>query len=263
MPEEHITFSFGENWKNFLSSVGEAEIQKAVEDIKIWLGETEVNGKRVIDIGCGSGIHSSVFYSMGAGELISFDYDNNSVEATRQVWQNAKCPSNWKVVQGSVLDKNYLNSLGRFDVVYSWGVLHHTGEMWKAIENSIDLLNDNGTYLIAIYIKGPNYPQHLAIKRKYNNASSAGKKIMVYKNILRIMASRLLKGKNPFTWNKKTGRGMNIYHDIIDWLGGLPYEVATKEEIINFCKEKGLQLKKMEEAHHEGGCSIYLFTKVF
>ena len=262
MQEEHITFSFGENWKNFLTTVGDAEIQKASEDIKNWLGESSVKGKRVIDIGCGSGIHSYVFYSMGAKELISFDYDKNSVDATKQVWQKAQAPSNWQVIQGSVLDKNYLDTLGKFDIVYSWGVLHHTGGMWKAIENSIDLVNDNGAYWIAIYIKGPNYEKHLAVKRKYNKASPAGKKIMVYKNVLHIMAHRLLEGKNPFTWNEKTSRGMNIYHDIIDWLGGLPYEVASKEEIINFCKSKGLHLKKIEEAKHEGGCSIYVFNKV-
>jgi 2-polyprenyl-6-hydroxyphenyl methylase/3-demethylubiquinone-9 3-methyltransferase len=261
MQEEHITFSFGENWKNFLTTVGEEEIKKAEKEIKTWLGENGVNGKRVIDIGCGSGIHSSVLYSMGAKELVSFDYDKNSVEATTQVWKKADSPSHWHVVRGSVLDKDYLKTLGKFDIVYSWGVLHHTGEMWKAIENSIDLVNDKGEYWIAIYIDGPNYQKHLDLKRKYNKASAFGKKIMVYQYILRLMVGRLLKGKNPFSWNKKTDRGMNIYHDIIDWLGGLPYEVASRKEIEDFCNKRGLQLKRTEDAQFEGGCSIYLFAK--
>ena len=37
-------------------------------------------------------------------------------------------PAHWRIAQGSVLDKAYMESLGTFDIVYSWGVLHHTGD---------------------------------------------------------------------------------------------------------------------------------------
>src|SRR5438067_195987 len=98
METEHITFSFGENWKNFLNTVGEKEIQQAAEDIKLWISQDEIKDKRIIDIGSGSGIHSYIFYSMKAGELLSMDYDNNSVAATKRIWQKANSPSNWHVM---------------------------------------------------------------------------------------------------------------------------------------------------------------------
>jgi len=260
MKEEHISFSFGENWKNFLGQVDEDDIQRAKKDILDWLGPDAVKGKRVIDIGSGSGIHSFIFYSMGAKELISFDYDINSVEATKRMWERAGKPDNWKVMQGSALDVNFIKSLGEFDVVYSWGVLHHTGEMWKAIENSCLTINAQGTYWISIYKKGPRYEADLSLKRRYNKASALGKRMMVSRNILRRMIRLLRKGKNPFKWNKKVGRGMHVYNDIIDWYGGLPYEVASKEEIVQFCSPKGLSLEMAHEAG-EGGCSVYLFKK--
>lgn len=257
--KEHITFSFGENWKKFLNTVGEKEISKAREDIKQWVGEENILNKKIIDIGSGSGIHSLAFYLMGAKELISFDYDIYSVEATRELWKKAGSPSNWNLFQGSILDKNCITNLGKFDIVYSWGVLHHTGEMWNAIENSIQMIAKNGLLLIAIYIKGPQYEKHLKTKRKYNKASELWKKVMVYRYVLSVIMHRLRTGKNPFNWNEKKERGMNVYNDIIDWMGGLPYEVASKEEIIGFCKEKNLEIKKVIEAKFEGGCSIYLF----
>ena len=253
-------FEFGKNWKNFLSTVSELEMQNAAKDIKEWLGTESLTGKRIIDIGSGSGIHSYVFHLMNAKELISFDYDNDSVEATKKTRQNAGSPDNWKVIQGSILDEEFSKKLGLFDIVYSWGVLHHTGNMWKAIENAISLVQPGGIFWISIYQKGPGYAKALNLKKKYNNSSFIEKKIMIYSYIFRMMAHRILNGKNPFTWNQKTTRGMNTYHDLIDWLGGLPYEVATREEIIPFCNSKNLELKKTIP-FPEGGCSIYLFTK--
>ena len=101
-------FEFGKNWKSFLNTVREAEIQKAEEDIKQWLGKNSLTGKRIIDIGCGSGIHSYVFYNLGAKELISFDYDDDSVTTTKKMWMNAGSPGNWKVIHGSILDKDFI-----------------------------------------------------------------------------------------------------------------------------------------------------------
>jgi 2-polyprenyl-6-hydroxyphenyl methylase/3-demethylubiquinone-9 3-methyltransferase len=253
-------FEFGKNWKDFLNTVSEQEIQQAAKDIKKWLDTDNLTGKRIIDIGSGSGIHSFALYSMGADELISFDYDNDSVEATTKMWENARSPANWKVIQGSVLDDVFIKTLGSFDIVYSWGVLHHTGEMWKAIGNAISLVKENGIFWFSIYQKGPGYNKALKLKTQYNNSSSLGKKIMVYKRIIRMMIGRFVKLKNPFAWNRKTTRGMNVYNDLVDWLGGLPYEVASKEEITDFCNARNLELKKIFPVP-EGACSIYLFQK--
>lgn len=74
------------------------------------------------------------------------------------------------------------------------------------------------------------------------------------------MWRRLKLGQNPFLWNQPGGRGMNTYHDLVDWLGGLPYEVASPSEVQEFCEIRGLRLERLEPAA-EGGCSVYLFSR--
>ena len=180
MSTEEVTFSFGRNWIDFLETVGEEEVEKAETDIGEWLGEGSVSGKDVIDIGSGSGIHSFAFIRLGARRVHSFDYDQFSVEATKRLWNSRGKPGHWTVEYGSALDKNYLDSLGQFDIVYSWGVLHHTGEMWKAVKNCFGLVKPGGVVWIALYQKGPRYASDLALKQKYNSASIFGKRVMVY-----------------------------------------------------------------------------------
>jgi 2-polyprenyl-3-methyl-5-hydroxy-6-metoxy-1,4-benzoquinol methylase len=65
-------------------------------------------------------------------KVYSFDFDSNSVECTQILKNKYHIENNsWRVDEGSVLDLDYLTKLGKFDIVYSWGVLHHTGKMWK------------------------------------------------------------------------------------------------------------------------------------
>ena len=148
----------------------------------------------------------------------------------------------------------------QFDIVYSWGVLHHTNEMWKAVSNCFGLVKPSGVLWISLYQKGPRHSADVALKRKYNLATPFGKRIMVYREILRIMLSRAKHLKSPLAWNEKTNRGMNCYNDIIDWFGGLPYETATKDEVIEVAKEHGFTLER-SKVRREGACSIYILRK--
>lgn len=260
MNNDEVTFSFGKNWTDFLGSVSEKEIQSAANDIKQWLSEEAVVGKTVLDIGSGSGIHSLAIHLMGAKELTSVDVDPHSVFATTKNWENAGKPENWKVVEGSILDDEFVATLPQTDLVYSWGVLHHTGNMWKAIENASKLVKPNGLFWITIYAKGDLYESDLALKKRYNAASDFGKKMMVSKAVARIMWTRLKHLKNPFAWNEKRERGMNTYHDLIDWLGGLPYEVASEDEMVQFGTKHGFILRRIQPSDQRG-CSSFVFQK--
>ncbi len=259
MNQEKITFSFGKNWQDYLNTVSEEEIDKAKENIQLWLGSGFVSEKTVLDIGSGSGIHSLSYYLLGAQKIYSFDYDEHSVQATQSLWEKEGCPKNWTVTLGSILDSHFLKSLGQFDIVYSWGVLHHTGSMWEAVENASKLVKPGGLLWISLYAKGPLYPKHLALKKKFNSASNLGKQGMIFKRIGGKMLRRLKNLDNPFTWNQKKGRGMNVYHDIVDWLGGLPYEVASENEVTVFLRERGFILERIK-VKTDGGCSIYVFS---
>jgi 2-polyprenyl-3-methyl-5-hydroxy-6-metoxy-1,4-benzoquinol methylase len=258
MKENAITFSFGENWKDYLKTVSEKEIEFARRDIEEWLGEKSVSGQTIVDIGSGSGIHSLIFYSLGAKTINSFDYDKNSVEATKTLWEKVGKPKNWMISYGSILDEEFVQNIGKLDLVYAWGVLHHSGALWKALENSFKLVKPGGRLWISLYAKGPRFSKDLALKKMYNSASRFGKRWMISRKIGRIILRRLRHFKNPFTWNETGIRGMKPYNDIIDWLGGLPYEVASEDEVLRFGRKYGFILERIKVIR-EGGCNIYVF----
>jgi SAM-dependent methyltransferase len=250
-----ITFSFGENWRDFLSAADEEAIELAGADIEHWLGAESFESRTVLDIGCGSGLHSLAFHLKGASQLVSFDYDPHSVSATRSLWERAGRPGSWTVRRESILDDDFVATLGTFDVVYAWGVLHHTGNMWKAIENAFALTSEGGVCWLALYQKGPRYARDLALKERFNRAPAMVKKLMIWQFILRTMAYRASQGRNPMRWNERKARGMDTYHDIVDWLGGLPYEVATVDEVLAAGERHGFEPMTVLEAS-EGGCSV-------
>jgi 2-polyprenyl-6-hydroxyphenyl methylase/3-demethylubiquinone-9 3-methyltransferase len=256
-----VTFSFGKNWQSYLRAADDAAFEQSLADIRDWLGNDGVAGRNVLDLGCGSGIHSHGFFRLGAARLVSFDYDPRSVAATRSLWDKAGRASHWTVGSGSILDAGFVRSLGSFELVYSWGVLHHTGEMWKAIDHATQLVAPAGRLWISIYTKGPAYARDLALKQRYNRASALGKRALEWRWILGLMYGRARARQNPLAWNQRTTRGMNTYHDLVDWLGGLPYEVASPEEILAFCAERGLAPERVEPVV-EGGCSIYLMRRM-
>jgi len=260
MKDSPAKFSFGKNWKDFISTISEDNIKSAQKDIKEWFGTGGFNDKSVLDVGCGSGLSSLIFYRLGAKVLTSFDSDIDSVESTRVLWEKAGRPCNWHIMQGSILDEKFMDSLNPgFDVVYSWGVLHHTGSMLKALENACKLVKKGGNLLVAIYVKGPRYEKDLLLKQRYNDSSPVVRGIIVRVELLKMMLRKVKHFKNPFIYNNGASRGMCMYHDMVDWLWGLPYEVASPDQIVEFTRKRGFVLEKIKTTP-EGGCNTYLFS---
>src|SRR5882724_6872543 len=130
-------FEFGQNWKKYIErSFSQEKVEVSKRHILAFLMRSDLQGSTFLDIGCGSGLHSLGALQLGAAEVISFDYDKKSVEATSILYKYAGEPKNWKIMQGSVLDEQFMASLSKADIVYSWGVLHHTGDVWRAISNA-------------------------------------------------------------------------------------------------------------------------------
>lgn len=266
--EDGKRFEFGANWASFLENLNDKQIEQARQDLFKWLGD--IKEKTFLDIGSGSGIHSLVARMLGA-KVHSFDYDVQSVACTQYLKEKYfKGDNDWIVVQGSVLDKAYLESLGKFDVVYSWGVLHHTGEMWKALEHVSIPLNQNGSLFIAIYNdQGGTSTRWKAFKKLYVESNLLLKKVLLYSMIFyfesRAVIGRALRKENPFSfkhWREyKKERGMSRIHDYIDWAGGYPFEVAKPEEIFDFYKKEGFQLERLKTCGGGLGCNEYLFQK--
>ena len=171
------------------------------------------------------------------------------------------------IEQGSVLDKNYLNNIGKFDIVYSWGVLHHTDAMWDAMENITSLVSDNGKIFIAIYNdQGIVSSVWLKIKRVYNMIPSCIPPLYVFlvwaPFELISMLQQVIKGHLPWhRWNEyKIKRGMSIIHDIVDWVGGYPFETAKPEQVFRFYRDKNFRLEELT-IKNGMGCNEFVFKK--
>ena len=232
---DRISFSFGKNWKNYLNSLSIEKIQIAKQSLKDFLGN--ITGKTCIDIGSGSGIFSYSMYALGVKEITSVDIDPFSLQCSNYLRSKVKNPERWNIYQGSILDKKFISQSGKYDIVYSWGVLHHTGNMWEAIKNAASLVNDNGIFFLAIYNKTRSSRFWLKVKKGYNLSPKIGKKLMnflLFSGMYFILP--LLSLKNPLIRlkNYKKNRGMAPMTDVKDWLGGYPFEVATFKEIVTF-----------------------------
>jgi len=208
-----------------------------------------------LDIGCGSGIFSLAAVDMGAQRVISIDIDPKSVQACCEIKQRANV-AHWTILEGSILDSDLIKRLPRTDIVYSWGVLHHTGAMWQAIGNAAGLVSDGGLFIIAIYNRHWSSSFWLKFKRVYNQSGGLIRKLMVWFLLIPRVMVRVLKGKPPL----KDRRSMSVYYDAIDWAGGLPYEYASFDEVISFCQERGFVLRDSIRTNSIG-CNQFVFQK--
>ncbi len=263
-------FEFGKNWSRFLRLLDEKRITEAEQSLKAMLEVKSLEGKSFLDAGSGSGLFSLAARRLGA-KVHSFDYDPTSVACTMEIKRRYfSDDTQWMIGEGSVLDREYLNTLGMFDFVYSWGVLHHTGAMWQALENVANLVNKNGLLYIAIYNDQREISQFwLAIKHQYNRSTWLGRYFLTYAFLsffeIRYAFFKIIKLQNPFSlshWKDyKSARGMSRWTDLIDWLGGYPFEVAKPETIFDFYYQRGFQLKKMTTCGGRQGCNEFVFVR--
>jgi 16S rRNA G966 N2-methylase RsmD len=265
MTTDKLRFGFGRNWSTFVDKhLNDATIAASVDHLRRLLKRDSLAGLRVLDIGCGSGVHSLAMMRLGASEVVAFDYDAQSVKAAARVRAWAGEPAGWRIEQGSVLDQTYLARLGHFDLVYSWGVLHHTGAMWEAVRNAAAAVAPGGELYIALYSSDtyidPPPDEWLRVKKRYNEASFLRRRAMeIHHQVTQIIAPQLGAGKTVLQAVREYGsRGMNIWTDTRDWLGGWPMEFAGLHETCEFVRRaSGLSLVNVANGE---GCTEYVFA---
>lgn len=262
-----LRFEFGRNWRRFLSTLNDERIAAAMTALKEMLGVETLSGHSFLDIGSGSGLSSLAAVLLKAERVHSFDYDPESVAVTMEL-KRLMCPAaeHWTIETGSVLDSEWLLSLGQWDIVYSWGVLHHTGAMWRALENVVPLVRTNGVLFVSIYNEQELWSTWWrGVKRLYNR-NVLGRwlscAIFIPAFVVRGAVKDLLTGRDPMTryCNYHNGaRGMSLFRDWIDWLGGYPFEVAKPERIFEFYAARGFCLERLKTCGGRLGCNEFVF----
>ncbi len=252
-------FRFGENWRRFLGDLDEQRIAQAVRSLQEKFGVESLSGSRFLDIGSGSGLFSLAARRLGA-TVTSFDYDPESVACTTEVRRRYEPEgASWSIGEGSVLDPGYLRSLGQFDRVYSWGVLHHTGRMWEAVANVVPLVEDGGVLFIAIYNDQGWISRYWSQVKRLYNSSTLGRFVVVMAHIPYLLVLRhVVRAVSGRTVDE---RGMSLWHDMFDWLGGYPFEVARPEQVLDFLRARGFVLERLKTCGGRMGCNEFVFRK--
>lgn len=266
-------FAFGKNWASYARSIGRPQIDEAVAGLSRLLGGERLDGKRFLDIGSGSGLHALAAFELGAAEVVALDIDPDSVETTRAVLALHAPGRPAEVAQASVFDLSPAQ-YGRFDVVYSWGVLHHTGDMLRAVRTAAALVADGGQFVFALYRRIWMDPFWRLEKRWYAKASpkSQARARALYVALFRL--GLLATGRRFADYVAAYGqrRGMDFQHDVHDWMGGWPYESILPREVAALMSELGFA--RVREFCKRGllggrrvglfgsGCDEYVYRRV-
>lgn len=272
--ERELRFGFGKNWDDFrANALNPARIEEAQRALAALVGKEHLEGKSVLDVGCGSGLMSLAALRNGAARVVGFDYDADSVSCSESVRASAAPEerARWTILRGSALDPEFVKTLGEFDVVYSWGVLHHTGEMWKAIETAmLPVRAGGGLFVIALYnkVRGElgtfSSESWHAIKKAYVSGGRATRAGLVGAFSAWRFSIALSQLRNPIREVReyKSSRGMSWFHDAVDWVGGYPYEYSSVEETERFLIDHGLRKVKTVPAPENGwGNNEFVFER--
>ncbi len=261
-------FAFGENWLDYAGKIDEPKITQAAADLQRLSGRERFDGLSFLDIGCGSGLHALAAIRLGAARVVGVDIDTQSVEASRGTFARLAPQAKAEFRHVSVFDMTP-QTYGGFDLVYSWGVLHHTGDMYGALTKAAALVRPGGVFMVALYKKTPYCGMWLAIKRWYSAATPRAQQraMKVRTGLHRLVLALAGRRFDDYVRNYGERRGMDYYNDLHDWMGGYPYESISPEACraffgkLGFRPEREFLARRYLTAVLGTGCDEYTFVR--
>ncbi len=260
-----MRYAFGKNWQAYLAHAFDSRaLEQSRKNLLTMLGRDDLCGRSFLDIGSGSGVHSLAAWDAGARPVVSIDVDPDSVAATASLHALRGAPPDWRVLRGDVLDPAFMATLPSADIVYSWGVLHHTGDVWRALDAACSKLAPDGTLFIALYASEvfdlPSHDYWLNLKRAYNTASGPGRLAMELDHVWSQFLGRRLANLPAFLRRAaryRRNRGMSLWYDVRDWLGGWPMQFCSMTEVDGRLSDRGFSLRRFVFG---GGCTEYVYA---
>lgn len=258
-----MQFNFGLNWKEFsLKALSEERVESARRDFRALIGDIQLENKTFLDIGCGQGL-SALIASEEHADVVCNDINHISEQLLKLNKAHFDISNPITFIKGSILEKSIIEKIKEchteYDIVHSWGVVHHTGNMYSAIDALCNLVKKEGYLVLAIYNRHWSSPYWKLIKYLYNKSPNLIRRMMIclFYYIIYI-AKYLVTHKSPM----EKQRGMDFYYDVIDWVGGYPYEYASIQEISDYVETKGFKLVKSISAEVPTGCNEMIFKRV-
>lgn len=256
-----MQFDFGQNWKEFSESrLSQEKVKQAREHFHALMEDVELKGKRFLDIGFGQGLSLMLAHQAGA-QVTGMDINPKCAEVVQKNQALLGIEGHLEAVVGSILDTSLVEKLKKnpYDIVHSWGVLHHTGDMYRAIDNACSLVAPQGNLVIAIYNRHWSSSLWKAIKWFYCSSPKLIQKLLVYLFFPIIFVAKfLVTGENPL----RMSRGMDFFYNVVDWVGGYPYEYASTDEMVNCLAAKGFALVRKVPAKVPTGCNEFVFARI-
>ena len=258
-------FAFGKNWASYSALIDAPQIEEAKKGLLKLVPEQELKGRSFLDIGCGAGLHTLAAALLGVDRALAIDIDPDSVSTSREVLSRHHVAAPCRVERLSVFDLDPARQ-GTFDIVYSWGVLHHTGNMWEAIGKAAAMVAPNGLLVLALYRATRLDPLWKIEKRLYARAPQIVQRAMRAIYIAAFRVAKLATGASfrDHVANYKSSRGMDFYHDVHDWLGGYPYETALAPEVASKLTKLGFKAERvfarpLSMGVFGSGCDEYVY----
>ena len=256
-----MRFLFGKNWQSYAkSALTQERVDHARVAFRNLLGDIPLENQSFLDIGFGQGLSLSLASEAGA-KVLGVDIDSDNLEALNVTYKKVGLAEKPNIMIQSILDTAGLEKpelKEGFNIVHSWGVLHHTGDMALAVKNATSLVKEKGYFVLAIYNRHWSSLSWKMIKWFYCFSPQLLKNIMItifYPIIY--FAKWCVTGRNP----KDKMRGMDFFYDVIDWVGGYPYEYASVEEMKKMVEAHGFKCIKSIRANVPTGCNEFVFVK--